>query len=92
MWGFSLPCTGISIQFGCSLSLYGDGTDVDFRGWAPDVWCDPQDALPAALALLQNAGIADSAACEALDAAITAAYEAPSRCPNRSRSRPVSMP
>ena len=76
VWGFSLPCTGIGIQFGCSLSLYGDGTDVDFRGWVPDVWCDPQDVLPAALALLQNAGIANSAACEVLDAAITAAYEA----------------
>lgn len=76
VWGFSLPCTGIDIYFGCSLELYGDGTDVDFRGWAPDVWCDPQDVLPAALALLQNAGIADGAACEALDAAITAAYEA----------------
>ena len=75
-WDFSLPCTGIDIYFGCSLNLYGDGTDVDFRGWAPDVWCDPQDVLPAALALLQNAGIADSAACEALGAAITAAYEA----------------
>ena len=74
--GFSLPCTGIDIYFGCSLNLHGDGTDVDFRGWAPDVWCDPQNVLPAALALLQNAGIADGAACEALNAAITAAYEA----------------
>lgn len=75
-WDFSLPCTGIDIYFGCSLYLHGDGTDVDFRGWAPDVWCDPQNVLPAALALLQNAGIADGAACEALNAAITAAYEA----------------
>lgn len=74
--GFSLPCSGIGFQFGSSLGLYGDGTDVDFRGWAPDVWCDPQNVLPAALALLQNAGIADGAACEALNAAITAAYEA----------------
>ena len=74
--GFSLPCSGIGFQFGSSLYLYGDGTDVDFRGWAPDVWCDPQNVLPAALALLQNAGIADGAACEALNAAITAAYEA----------------
>lgn len=74
--GFSLPCSGIYFQFGISLRLYGDGADVDFRGWAPDVWCDPQNVLPAALALLQNAGIADSAACEALGAAITAAYEA----------------
>ena len=73
---FYLPCSGIYFRFGCSLSLYGDGTDVDFRGWAPDVWCDPQNVLPAALALLQNAGIADGAACEALNAAITAAYEA----------------
>ena len=74
--GFSLPCSGIGFQFGSSLDLHGDGTDVDFRGWAPDVWCDPQNVLPAALALLQNAGIADGAACEALNAAITAAYEA----------------
>ena len=74
--GFSLPCSGIYFQFGISLRLYGDGADVDFRGWAPDVWCDPQNVLPAALALLQNAGIADGAACEALNAAITAAYEA----------------
>ena len=74
--GFSLPCSGIGFQFGSSLCLYGDGTDVDFRGWAPDVWCDPQNVLPAVLALLQNAGIADGAACEALNAAITAAYEA----------------
>lgn len=76
VWDFSLPCSGIYFRFGCSLSLYGDGTDVDFRGWAPDVWCDPQNVLPAALALLQNGGIADGAACEALNAAITAAYEA----------------
>lgn len=74
--GFSLPCSGIGFQFGSSLDLHGDGTDVDFRGWAPDVWCDPQNVLPAALALLQNAGIADGAACETLNAAITAAYEA----------------
>lgn len=92
--GFSLPCSGIGFQFGSSLCLYGDGTDVDFRGWAPDVWCDPQNVLPAALALLQNAGIADGAACETLNAAITAAYEAQplpeSESPSESESADMS--
>lgn len=74
VWGFRLPATGIAAQFGCSMSLYGDGEDVDFRGYAPDVWCDPQDALTAALALVKSAGLADGAAVDALSG-IAAAKE-----------------
>lgn len=66
VWGFRLPATGIDALFGCSMSLFGDGEDVDFRGYAPDVWCDPQDALTAALALVKSAGLADGAAVDAL--------------------------
>ena len=53
---FTLPYTGIGVRFGSTLFLYGDGENVDHRGYAPDVWCDPQDALASVLALLKEQG------------------------------------
>ena len=78
VWSFRLPATGIAGRFGCAPSWFGDGADVDFRGYAPDVWCDPQDALTAALALVKSAGLADGAAVDALSglAAAKAAAQA----------------
>ena len=61
---FTLPYTGIGVRFGSTLFLYGDGENVDHRGYAPDVWCDPQDALASVLALLKEQGVVSADACE----------------------------
>ena len=61
---FTLPYTGIGVRFGSTLFLYGDGENVDHRGYAPDVWCDPQDALASVLALLKEQGVVSANACE----------------------------
>ena len=60
----TLPYTGIGVRFGSTLFLYGDGENVDHRGYAPDVWCDPQDALASVLALLKEQGVVSADACE----------------------------
>ena len=63
---FTLPYTGIGVRFGSTLFLYGNGENVDHRGYAPDVWCDPQDALASVLALLEKQGVVSTDACETL--------------------------
>jgi C-terminal processing protease CtpA/Prc len=55
---FYLPNSNLSFSFGVSLGFQFDTENVDYKGYEPDVWCDPQSALDAVLALLENSGLA----------------------------------
>lgn len=48
----SLPNSGVPFSFGTSFSFKFDTTNVDGVGYAPDIYCDPINALDAALALV----------------------------------------
>jgi len=48
----TLPNSGVPFSFGTSFSFKFDTTNVDGVGYAPDVYCDPINALDAALRLV----------------------------------------
>ena len=54
VYDYSLPRTGITACFGVSLSLYGSMDNVDYKGYAPDVWCNPKTMLPAVLNMIEH--------------------------------------
>ena len=56
---FRLPRSGIYFSFGASFGLSFTTENVDFKGYEPDVWCDPAHALDAALNLILRYGLAD---------------------------------
>ncbi len=62
----SLPNTGIATYFGVSLFFFDDMTSVDLKGYEPDVWCDPENALDAAINLLERCGKLDSESADVL--------------------------
>jgi hypothetical protein len=55
---FYLPNSHISFNFGSSLQFRFSMENVDYKGYEPDVWCNPQNALDAVLALLKNNDLA----------------------------------
>ena len=57
---FSLPNSGIHIGFGASLSFNNTMENIDSKGFMPDVWCNPKDALDYAIRLIGNYGLASS--------------------------------
>jgi hypothetical protein len=56
---YYLPNSNIPFSFGYSLQFQFDMNNVDFKGYEPDVWCDPKNALDAVLAMLDSSGLAD---------------------------------
>ena len=55
----SLPNSKIPCQIGTALRLFYDNTNVDLKGYLPDIWCDPINALDYTLELLVKNGIID---------------------------------
>ena len=70
--GFRLPNSGIPFDFGASLQFSFTAENVDFRGYAPDVWCDPAWALDAALNLVLRYGLTDLDTWQAFRSAVYA--------------------
>lgn len=68
-----LPGSGVCVAFGDQLTLEADGSSIEYRGYAPDVWCDSRDGVSKALAMLTVAGtIGEDAAAALLEAVETA--------------------
>ena len=52
--GYRLPNSGITVDFGRSLQFVYKMANVDDRGYAPDIWCDPSSALKAVTNMLKK--------------------------------------
>lgn len=61
---YSLPNSGIQAYFGVSPQYHFTSENVDFKGYEPDVWCDPKTALQSVLNMMVRSGLctADTAA------------------------------
>ena len=68
-----LPNTHIEAVIGTQLRFMFELENVDYKGYEPDVWCDPDKVLDAAFNLIVNAGYADdvSSLKEKVEAVIT---------------------
>lgn len=54
VYDYSLPCTGITACFGVSLSFYGSMDNVDYKGYEPDLWCNPKTSLQSVLNMVER--------------------------------------
>lgn len=54
VYDYSLPRTGITACFGVSLSFYGSMDNVDYKGYEPDLWCNPKTALQSVLNMVER--------------------------------------
>ena len=54
VYDYSLPCTGITACFGVSISFYGSMGNVDYKGYEPDLWCNPKTALQSVLNMVER--------------------------------------
>lgn len=64
--GFYLPNSGITFDFGSGIQFHFNDENVDFKGYEPDVWCDPKDALSAVWNMLEYSGQIDAATANAM--------------------------
>ena len=55
-----LPASQLVVQFGCSFHFMERLINIDYRGYEPDVWCDPADALDAVMNMLSYYGLAEA--------------------------------
>lgn len=54
VYDYSLPRTGITACFGVRISLYGSMDNVDYKGYEPDLWCNPKTALQSVLNMVEH--------------------------------------
>ena len=54
VYDYSLPRTGITACFGVSISFYGSMGNVDYKGYAPDLWCNPKTSLQSVLNMVER--------------------------------------
>ena len=59
VFSFTLPASGMWVQFGASLGFARSLENIEGKGYAPDVWCDSAEALDAVFAMLALCGAAD---------------------------------
>ncbi len=62
----TLPNSGLKAFVGTSLCFNFNTDNVEFKGYEPDVWCNPADALDAAINLLVKYDLTDKTTAEAL--------------------------
>lgn len=65
-----LPYSNIQFYFGTNINLFYTDENVDYKGYAPDVWCDPRTALDAALQMLLNYDLTDETTWQSLKNAL----------------------
>lgn len=65
---FYLPNSGVCFSFGRNMSFTYSNDNVDGKGYKPDIWCNPKNAIPAICNMLKENGLADDATINALQA------------------------
>ena len=56
----SLPNSGMHVQMGTTYRFEFSFENVDFKGFEPDVWCNPEIALDAIMNMLLRYDLVDS--------------------------------
>ena len=72
---FCLPNTGMAFAFGRCLQFNYRQENMDGKGYAPDVWCDPVNALDCVLAMLDRYDLAPEKTVETLRQQLDAELE-----------------
>ena len=64
VYPYCLQKSGVRAAFGTGLQYHFKAENVDFKGYEPDVWCDPKTALQSVLHMMVRNGLctADTAA------------------------------
>ena len=58
VFGYFLPKTGLFIDFGFSPHFIFNMENIDFKGYEPDIWCNPKDELGAVWNMISYYGLA----------------------------------
>ena len=53
-----LPHSGTHFRFGSGIGFQYDTSNKDFRGYEPDIWCNPKDSLDAVMKMVERYNIA----------------------------------
>ena len=53
-----LPNSGTHFRFGSGIGFQYDTSNKDFRGYEPDIWCNPKDSLDAVMKMVERYDIA----------------------------------
>ena len=53
-----LPNSGTHFRFGSGIGFQYDTSNKDFRGYEPDIWCNPKDSLDAVMKMAERYDIA----------------------------------
>ena len=70
VYGYCLPNSGIWASFGVSPQYHFTSKNVDFKGYEPDVWCDPKTALQSVLNMMVRGGLCTADTADELRAAL----------------------
>ena len=73
---YQLPKSGLYFTVPVSLQFKYDMNNVDGKGYEPDIWCNPKNALGAAYSLIVKAGFADQETVDKLAEKVEAAIPA----------------
>lgn len=83
-----VPNSGLFVQFGCSFEFKERIESVDYRGYEPDIWCNPADALDAVMNMLIYYGVAEEASLLAIKDELSSHHEIALRMPWGDVARP----
>ena len=70
VYGYCLPNSAIWAYFGTGLQYHFKAENVDFKGYEPDVWCDPKTALQSVLNMMVRGGLCTADTADELRAAL----------------------
>ena len=73
---YSLPNSNLFVSIPVSLQFNYEMKNIDGKGYEPDIWCNPKDALNAAYNFIINEGLADEQTLNELAAKVEAATPA----------------
>ena len=66
--GWTLPNSGIGFQFGQALHFIYSMENVEGKGYAPDLWCNPKTSLQSVLNMVERYGLGSAEGVAALRA------------------------
>ena len=83
-----VPNSGLFVQFGCSFEFKERIESVDYRGYEPDIWCNPADALDAVMNMLIYYNMAEGESLLAIKDELSSYHEIALRMPWGDIARP----